>query len=40
MGLNEIALITLLVTPFIYLILNHSIKCERHLNKRERRNKL
>lgn len=35
--LNEIAMILLIIVPFIYLMANHSIKCERSLNREERR---
>lgn len=37
MNLNEIAIITLIIAPFIYLMMDHTIKCERKPNRRERR---
>ena len=36
-GLNEIAIIVLIVIPFLYLMADHSIRCERKLNREERR---
>lgn len=39
MNLNEIALLSLIVAPFIYMMMDHSIRCERKLNREERRKK-
>lgn len=39
MGLNEIAIIGLIVAPFIYCMTNKNVKCERKLNRKERRKK-
>lgn len=36
-GLNEIAIILLIVIPFLYLMADHPIRCERKLNREERR---
>lgn len=36
-GLNEIAIILLIVAPFIYCMTNRNIKCERKPNRKERR---
>ena len=36
-GLNEIAIIVLIVIPFLYLMSDHPIRCERKLNREERR---
>ena len=37
MNLNEIALIGLIIAPFIYLATNNTVRCERKLNRAERR---
>ncbi len=39
MGLNEVALIIIIASPFIYLMTNRNIKCERKPNRAERRRK-
>lgn len=36
-GLNEIALIGLITAPFIYLAMDHTIRCKRQPNRAERR---
>lgn len=36
-GLNEIALLTIIISPFIYLMTEKNIRCERKLNREERR---
>lgn len=38
-GINEIAIIILIASPFIYLMTNRTIRCERPLNRAERRKK-
>lgn len=35
--LNEIAMILIIVIPFLYLMSDHPIRCERKLNREERR---
>ena len=40
MNLNEIALLSLIVAPFIYAMISHPIRCERKLNRAERRKKI
>ena len=37
--LNEVAIIILIASPFIYLMANRNIKCERKPNRAERRRK-
>ena len=38
-GLNEVAIIILIILPFVYLMTNRNIKCKRKLNRSERRRK-
>ncbi len=38
MNLNEVALMIIVIAPFVYLMTNNSIKCKRHLNRKERGN--
>lgn len=37
LDLNKIALILLIIIPFVYLMADHPIRCERTLNREERR---
>lgn len=37
--LNEVAIIILIILPFVYLMANRNIKCERKPNRAERRRK-
>ena len=39
MGLNEVALVITIASPFIYLMTNKTIKCQRKPNRAERRKK-
>jgi hypothetical protein len=39
MGLNEVALVIIIASPFIYLMTNKTIKCQRKPNRAERRKK-
>lgn len=38
-GINEVAIIILIILPFIYLMTNRTIRCERKPNRAERRRK-
>jgi hypothetical protein len=38
-GLNEVALIIIIASPFIYLMTNRTIRCEKKPNRAERRKK-
>lgn len=38
-GLNEIAILGIIIAPFIYLAMDHTVRCERQLNRAERRKK-
>ena len=37
MNLNEIAILCLIVAPFIYLAMDYTIRCKRQPNRAERR---
>ena len=37
--LNEVAIIILIILPFVYLMTNRTIRCERNPNRAERRRK-
>ena len=39
MGLNEVALIIIISSPFIYLMTKITIRCEKKPNRAERRRK-
>lgn len=38
-GINEVAIIILIILPFVYLMTNKTIRCEKKPNREERRRK-